>query len=530
MRLSVPPIRIPAQWQRALPVFMLLLFGLLLLYRATGLAMVEIWDRSETFAHAFVVPPITLWLIWRKRAELALLTPRAAPVFLLPMAGFALLWLIGDLAIVNAAMQFGLTGMLVLLVPTVLGWPVARAIAFPLGFLFFAVPFGEFAMPMLMQWTAHFTVAALRLSGIPVYQEGLQFVIPSGNWSVVEACSGIRYLMASVMVGTLFAYLNYRSIKRRWIFVGVAFLLPLVANWLRAYMIVMLGHLSSNTIATGADHLVYGWAFFGVIMLVMFMVGARWAEPDAPEPVAIRQPRAVAAPGRAWPTVAALALLLLAPLLLVERMNSPTGVDLAARSGPDIAAAGWLPGTVPGASFKPNFESPAAELQASYERDGKGVGLYVGYYRNQRVDSKLISSNNMLVLSKDKVWTRAVGDTVQDDQGRTLRTAELRSAALGDEFDGGRLRVWQIYWVNGHLTASDWQAKLYGLLGRLLGQGDAAAVLVMYTPKSVAGADDALLAAFWRDNRDKLDAWLRQMDRAPEAQLATKINEQGNSR
>ena len=65
----------------------------------------------------------------------------------------------------------------------------------------FAVPVGEFLLPVFMEWTADFTVLALRLSGIPVYREGLQFVIPSGNWSVVEACSGIRYLIASLMVG-----------------------------------------------------------------------------------------------------------------------------------------------------------------------------------------------------------------------------------------------------------------------------------------------------------------------------------------
>lgn len=95
-------------------------------------------------------------------------------------------------------------------------------------------------MPFFMEWTAKITVICLRMSGIPVYQEGLQFVIPSGNWSVVEACSGIRYLIASVTVGTLFAYLNYRSLKRRLLFVVVSFLVPIIANWARAYIIVML--------------------------------------------------------------------------------------------------------------------------------------------------------------------------------------------------------------------------------------------------------------------------------------------------
>ncbi|TNY03004.1 archaeosortase/exosortase family protein, partial [Escherichia coli] len=70
-----------------------------------------------------------------------------------------------------------------------------RRIAFPLGFLFFAVPFGDFLTPWLMERTADFTVVALRASGIPVFREGLEFIIPSGSWSVVQACSGIRYLM-----------------------------------------------------------------------------------------------------------------------------------------------------------------------------------------------------------------------------------------------------------------------------------------------------------------------------------------------
>jgi len=38
---------------------------------------------------------------------------------------------------------------------------------------------------------------------------------------------------------------------------------PIIANWLRAYMIVMIGHLSGNKLAVGVDHLIYGWLFFG---------------------------------------------------------------------------------------------------------------------------------------------------------------------------------------------------------------------------------------------------------------------------
>jgi exosortase A len=276
----------PGAWSRLAPGLLLLAVQLVL-FRETALAMVGIWSRSDTFAHAFLVPPIVVWLIWRRRDELAQLTVKPAPWVLLPMAAACVLWLLGELANVNAASQFALVSLLVLTVPAVYGLQVAKALTFPLLFLFFAVPLGDFMLSPMMQWTADFTILALQLSGVPVLREGLQFVIPSGSWSVVEACSGVRYLIASFMVGTLFAYLNYRTSWRRAVFMLVSLLVPIVANWVRAYLIVMTGHLSGNTLAVGADHLIYGWVFFGIVIGLMFMIGARWTEADLP--VAVTQ-------------------------------------------------------------------------------------------------------------------------------------------------------------------------------------------------------------------------------------------------
>jgi exosortase A len=517
-------MNISPAWRRALPAFLMLLAAVLLLYRDTALAMVEIWNRSETFAHAFVVPPISLWLIWRQRKVLANLSPSPSPWFLLPLTAMAFLWLLGDLAAVNSATQLALTATLVLVVPAALGWPVARAIAFPLGFLFFAVPIGEFMTPQLMEWTADFTVAAIRLSGIPVFREGQQFVIPSGNWSVVEACSGIRYLMASVMVGTLFAYLNYRSLTRRWIFVGVAVVLPLIANWLRAYIIVMLGHFSGNKIATGADHLVYGWVFFGIIMMMMFMFGARWSEPDAPAPEAIDAdtlPKTDVGSLVWLLSWAAIVLLLMAPHLLLKSLELKEGPAEFTSDGPVLASGAWQRDPAIAPRFKPVIENPSAEWQASYLPAGTAgthaqsgpVGLYVAYFRQQNYQRKLISSNHEWVKSYDPIWTLVSSGTsslMVRGVALPLQTAELRStggASLGDVSSvGNRLKAWRIYWINGRPMISDWQAKVVGAVYRLMGRGDDAAMLVFYADKM---GGEAQMAAFLQDNWVGLDAWLR---------------------
>jgi exosortase A len=484
-------------WRLALPALLLCLAWILFWYRDTAIAMVTIWARSGTFAHAFLVPPISLWLIWRQRHALATLSPRASlPVLiLLALAGF--IWLLGDLAAVNAVTQLALVSLLVLAVPAVLGMRVAAAMMFPLAFLFFAVPIGEFVMPQMMVWTADFTVRALTLSGIPVYREGLQFVIPSGNWSVVEACSGVRYLIASVTVGTLYAYLSYRSLGRRLIFVGVSILVPIVANWMRAYMIVMLGHLSGNKLAVGVDHLIYGWVFFGVVILLMFMIGARWAEdPDADECVAnIRPDTGVPqTSGRVWVAAALLAVVTVLPHAwhsIIERNETSRAGALPSLALP--APPGWVAADSRVIGWRPAFANPTAELRTEFVQGERRVGVFIGYYRQQDYEHKLVSSTNTLVLSTDPDWAGVASGSRSasvGEQSLAVRTAELRGAS------GQRLAVWQWYWLNGRLTTSDYVAKVWTAFGRLMGQGDDSAVVILYAPNDSPGGGEAALEAF----------------------------------
>jgi exosortase A len=184
-------------WKNSLIVLALIQIWIGYCYWDTLEAMAQIWWRSETYAHGLIVPPISLWLIWRDRERLMSLRPEATFWFVPALIGIIVCWLLGELTSVNSLTQFSVVGICILATMSVLGVQLSKKLAFPLLFLFFAVPIGDFLLPRLMEWTADFTVLALRITGIPVYREGQNFVIPSGQWSVVEACSGIRYLIAS---------------------------------------------------------------------------------------------------------------------------------------------------------------------------------------------------------------------------------------------------------------------------------------------------------------------------------------------
>ncbi|WP_296900236.1 exosortase A [Thiohalocapsa sp.] len=259
-------------------------------FHHTAWSIVSIWERSETYAHGYLIIPISLWLVWEKRTGLSQLAPQPTPWPLLLFMPLGFGWLLGNLVDTLVVQQFAYVGLLVVSIWAVLGHRVTRYLLFPILFLFFGVPVGEGLVYPMMNFTADFTVGMLKLTGIPVYREGTFFTIPSGQWSVVEACSGMRYLIASVTLGVLFAYLTYTLWWKRLLFVVFSIFVPIIANGFRAYMIVMIGHLSDMKLAVGVDHLIYGWVFFGIIITIMFLVGSIWRDPAAalPQPAPSR--------------------------------------------------------------------------------------------------------------------------------------------------------------------------------------------------------------------------------------------------
>ncbi|MBK1686115.1 exosortase A [Rubrivivax gelatinosus] len=513
--MSAVPATLPeaSPWRPALAVFVPLLLVVGWFYRDAALAMAEVWWRSETFAHCLLVPPIVLWLVWRRRAELAALAPRPQPWLLLPMLGIAALWLLAELVAVNAATQFAFVATLVLAVPAVLGWPVARTIFFPLMFSFFAVPFGEFALPWMMEWTADFVVGALQLTGVPVYREGQNFVVPSGTWSVIDECSGIRYLMASFMVGSLFAYLSYRSWWRRAAFMAVSIAVPIVANWLRAYMIVMLAHLSGNKLAVGVDHILYGWVFFGVIILAMFFVGSRWSEPaaEARTPAA-GEALASAPPARrvvlAALAVAAVALLPHGVLAMLERAE---GAAAAPRLELPPTLGAWSTAGAGVADWTPDYDDASARARAAYAGPSGSVGVLVDYYRGQDETLKVVSTHRLLVGMRDPDLSvpRHEARTLELDGRRlVLRRSEVHGRVSLSGSRQRRLVVWRLYWIDGRFYGGDVEAKIAGAAARLAGHGNEGATLLLHADGDEA---DAVIEDFLRGQHAALGTLLQRV-------------------
>jgi exosortase A len=469
------------------------------IYAGTAHSIVSIWNSSETFAHGYVILPISLWLIWKRREVLARMSPTPYWPALLSLAVCGFGWLLAEMGDVQVVRQYAFAAMLPLTVVVVCGLRISWAIAFPLAYVLLAVPFGEVFIDPLINVTADFTVWAVQMTGIPVLRDGSNFSIPTGNWSVVEACSGVRYLIASFTLGCLYAYLTYRSRKRQLLFILLAILVPIAANGVRAYMIVMIGHLSGMALATGVDHIIYGWLFFGLVMFIMFWLGGRWREDisaaDVADVAAVRNDGSPAASSGqvAAATVAVIACLAFWPLYASFSLRANSSATPASLQGFKPAWEAAAPFT----SWIPQLNKAAATLNQTLEKDGQRVGLAIRYHRNQTPGAGLISSTNQLVGDSETDPWRRTGSSARIEQigERQLQVRETRLRG-----PDGALVVWQWYWIDGGFTANDYLGKLLQAKERLLMRGDDGALIMTYAhfdenPDTARAALRSFLAA-----------------------------------
>ena len=446
-------------------------FAAILLLFSSYSGIVDLWLRSDTYAHGFIVLPISLYLVWRIRDRWQSVAVKPQPLALPLVLGCLGAWLLGVISGVQALEHLAAITLLPLIVWVVMGDAFTRLILFPLCFLIFAVPIGDFLIDPMMEFTADFTVAVIRWFGIPVYREGLYFSLPSGQWSVVKACSGIRYIIASLTLGALYSYLTYSRYWKRAIFILFAAILPILANGIRAVIIVLIGHFSDMELATGADHLIYGWIFFGIVIFVMFWIGSFFADVQA-KPKARGGQVAADMPvinQVAW-GVAVFALILGFRLWQADVQTISEKAKLPELVLPQNIGQ-WHLDTSLLENWEPKYFNPAQTIQASYRSDADRVGLYLAYFPYQNANSELTSSLNDLA-GKEHQW-RIIGKSTQQING-----FEVIETVLQRKED--KWLMWSWYQTSQGATANRVTAKLYETWGILAGGGSAGAGIVVY--------------------------------------------------
>jgi len=457
----------------------ILALGTLIIFAPTFVSMFRTWMNSATFFHCILILPISGFLIWQRRHDLARLPVRMSSTGFAALVSSVIVWHLASLIHVQVGQQFAMIAALVSGALFVFGPAVVKAIRFPLAFAVFAVPFGEALIPMLVKWTAWMTAHMLRLTGIPLLTDGNLLYVPNGTFEVAEACSGIRFLIVGVAVAILFAHQAYASLAKRIAFVLSIALAMIVANCLRAYVIVFVAN--ATDMRYGADHNVFGWLVFLVTIGAGFWIGASIRDE--------LHDRDTVASGEASSTVTnahsrglifrlgiAFIVMVAAVGLLhlnMARLAAPVGNALL----PQVSAT-WSGPLNPVSGYTPVFASNAPTLAGLYTDGDSTIELHIVWFAHQEQDYELVGYGNELF---DRRRWRLVRDT-------TL--VSIPVAAVGElelhfaEISNGEksLAIWSWYDVGGTPVTGTFEAKFHQLRHTVAGSMNGDAFLAVVRP------------------------------------------------
>ncbi|MEK7274635.1 MAG: exosortase/archaeosortase family protein [Candidatus Desantisbacteria bacterium] len=234
---------------------------------------------DSNYSHGFLIPFVCLWLVWQLKDKLkeTVVCPAGYGIWVIA-AG-----LIIHVVALSVKVDFiSALSMLITIVGIILhlfGWRMMRVLVFPVGFLFFMIPFPDvftiFLTYKLKIMATHGAVTTVNVIGIPCIAEGAKIILPDTFLEVGAPCSGIRSLISLLALGALFAYLLNISMIRRMIVFLSTIPIALLSNVIRITLLCLVAHIYGKEAALpgGFFHDFTGFLVFIIAFGCLYGVG-----------------------------------------------------------------------------------------------------------------------------------------------------------------------------------------------------------------------------------------------------------------
>ena len=250
---------------------------------------VKDWARDD-YSASMLIPLVAIYLIWEKRGALSHIPSKGSWVGILVMVvGFLLLWM-GELGGEYFSIYYSSWLLLVGLCLLHLGWRKLKVIAFPIVLLLAMFPLPHFIHGklsfQLKLVSSHLGVKMMQWLGMTAYREGNVIDLGFTQLQVVDACSGLRYLIPLIILGLIIAY-YYRGVWwKRGLLVLSTIPIAVLVNSLRIASVGVLYPVWGPKVAEGFFHDFSGWFIFMLTVgfLMFFMWVLKKLPPRRPKP------------------------------------------------------------------------------------------------------------------------------------------------------------------------------------------------------------------------------------------------------
>jgi exosortase len=250
------------------------------------------WLPNLNQEHGKLVIPITGLLIWFHRKKIAAAAKEPSDWGWVFLIGGLLLVLLGMRAQQPRITLLALPVLLFAIVLCIWGRDVGRILFFPIFFLIFMIPVGALQQASFrLQFLITGAVQALsKIFGINVDAIGTTLRAVNGAWGfdIAEGCSGIRSLIAIIMLTAIYVHIFEPSYWKKLVLLSCSIGFAIVANVGRIFTIILIARLGYPELAGGIYHEYSGFISFPVALGAMLLchkllnLGSRAAR-SAPE-------------------------------------------------------------------------------------------------------------------------------------------------------------------------------------------------------------------------------------------------------
>jgi len=243
---------------------LLILGGLVLGYWPLFQRLIITWGSGDN-SYGYLIIPLFLYLCWEKRdsfrfSQLSWSVAGIAVTFL-----STLLLLAGEVGSMETLIFVGIWGSFVGIMATMYGKRL-KDLLFPLLILLFIVPLPPFINKtltfQLKLLASSMSAVMLRASGVSVLMDGNILDLGVTQLQVVDACSGLRYVMSMLLMALLIGHFFLVSRWRQSVIVALAIPLTLVVNALRIWLTGVLVVNDLGRFAEGDFHDSIGLVMF----------------------------------------------------------------------------------------------------------------------------------------------------------------------------------------------------------------------------------------------------------------------------
>lgn len=444
----------------------------LLLSAALALALAPLgpvlhsqWTEVATYSHGYLLLPVIAWLIWR------VCRTRPPPIvrpdwwYALPLAIVLALLALLEVLYLNVPRLFLLPPLLIACTAFVFGRASGAIVFWPLVLLYSALPVWEAINGFLQSLTTYVVSAVLQATAVPAFIEGNFVRLPSGVFEIAEDCSGLKYLITGMALALISALAFLTKWRQRTILLAVTLLSLLVCNWVRVYVVILVGYRTEMQHSLVAEHTALGWILFVVFMAPIMWLMLRSEPPSKDSESSSRPPTSIESRNVIVAAVVA------ALLLGIMRATEAALLDAGAPSPGRLAILGDGHEVPTSASpWQPQFRN-AHELRAQFPSGSTTVEVFVAAYPRQDANHRVIAYENSFVPES---W-RPVAERRRHV---ATRDTMFEVNELEGYIDGTRRLVWGWYSVAGEIAAWPLRAKVLELEGLFAGRRDAAAIAV----------------------------------------------------